>query len=350
MNRVELSPGYSIPPIISGCWQLAGGHGGFDRDTLFKGMFQLIEAGLNTFDCADIYTGVEQLLGEFRNYCNNRSPELARTLQVHTKYVPDLDSLSSLNGSAITSTIDRSLTRLGVDTLDLVQFHWWDLEIPGYVDAALELEKLKSEGKIRNIGVTNFATQQIEEMLSAGVCIVSSQVQYSFLDRRPQLDMLTSAKQHNYKLLCYGTLAGGFLSSKWLDVKDPGFEDENRSLVKYRLIIEDFGGWDKFQQLLQALSNVSTKCGLSISELAILFPLNSEGVASAITGVRSTRHTESAMRLASSSYAREGLAELQEIAEQISGISGRIYDRERDISGKHGRIMKYNLNTQDRKN
>jgi aryl-alcohol dehydrogenase-like predicted oxidoreductase len=92
-----------------------------------------VEAGITTFDCADIYTGVEELIGAFladyRPGTGGR-PEV----QVHTKYVPDLRSLGSLRKADVEGAIDRSLRRLRVDRLDLVQFHWWDYSVPGWIE------------------------------------------------------------------------------------------------------------------------------------------------------------------------------------------------------------------------
>ena len=81
--------------------------------------------------------------------------------------------------------------------------------------------------------------------------------------RRPPRSTLdrSSAASDVYKrqvqMLCYGTLAGGFLTDAWLGKPDPGFEFENRSLIKYRLIIDEFGTWDTFQELLRPLQSLS---------------------------------------------------------------------------------------------
>ena len=66
VERIELAPGYSISRIIKGGWHLAGGHGIIDPDQAVRDMAGFVEAGITTFDCADIYTGVEELIGRFR--------------------------------------------------------------------------------------------------------------------------------------------------------------------------------------------------------------------------------------------------------------------------------------------
>src|SRR5205085_219342 len=147
---VALAPGYRISRLIKGGWQLAGGHGPIDRARAIADMAAFAEAGIATFDCADIYTGVEELIGSFLRQW--RGPEV----HVHTKYVPDLDTLGRLSRPDVARVIDRSLSRLGVERIDLVQFHWWDYQAPGLVETAGHLVDLQRAGKIRHLGATNF--------------------------------------------------------------------------------------------------------------------------------------------------------------------------------------------------
>ena len=115
MERIALTDSYSISRLIKGGWHLAGGHGAIDPIAAIADMAAFAEAGINTFDCADIYTGVEALIGEYRR----QYPALAANTRVHTKFVPDLETLSKLKADDITKIIDRSLQRLGVEQLDL---------------------------------------------------------------------------------------------------------------------------------------------------------------------------------------------------------------------------------------
>ena len=189
-------------------------------------MDRFADAGITTFDCADIYTGVESLIGAW--LARRRTLGHDTAIQVHTKYIPDLDRLASHSRADVVSGIDRSLRRLGVDRLDLVQLHWWDYDAPGYVDAALWLDELRRAGKIRHVGVTNFDTQRLGEIIAAGVPVLSHQVQYSILDRRPGGDMAAFCAAHGIHLPCYGALAGGFLSERYLNVAEPDEPLENR--------------------------------------------------------------------------------------------------------------------------
>ena len=144
--RVSIAPGYAISSVLKGGWQLAGGHGALDRAEVMADMDRFVDAGITTCDCADIYTGVESLIGEWlarQRECGNR-----RRVQVHTKYVPDRDWLPTHAKADVARGVDRSLARLGVERIDLVQLHWWDYDTPGNVETALILRELQRAGKI----------------------------------------------------------------------------------------------------------------------------------------------------------------------------------------------------------
>jgi aryl-alcohol dehydrogenase-like predicted oxidoreductase len=340
LERISIAARYDISRLIKGGWHLAGGHGPIDRARAIEDMAAFVEAGITTFDCADIYTGVEELIGEFRR----AYPDLAGRVQIHTKFVPDFDQLEHLKPAQIEAIIDRSRSRLGVDALDLVQFHWWETSIPKYVQAALELQRLRDAGKIRQIGLTNFNTICTREILEAGVPIVSTQIQYSLLDDRATTSLAAYCLEHGVALLCYGSLAGGFFSQSWLGQPEPQNEFENRSLTKYKLIIDDFGGWELFQELLETLQLIAERHGSSIAQIASAWTLAQPAVAAVIIGATSSRHLAQNVRIPEITLSTEDFLAIKHITDQRSGPLQDVYDLERDKLGRHGRIMKYNLN------
>jgi aryl-alcohol dehydrogenase-like predicted oxidoreductase len=337
IEHFELAPGYRIPRIIRGGWQLAGDHGAVDRERAVAEIAAFVDAGLDTVDGADIYTGVEELYGDFnaRRRAAGQAP-----LQVHTKCVPDFDDLPHVDASYIRRIVERSLQRLRVERLDLVQFHWWDYRVLGMVDAALALAALQSEGLIRLVGGTNFDTLQTAAMRDAGVPLASMQVQYSLLDRRPEHGLVSLG----VPLLCYGTLAGGFFSERWLGAPEPGAELSNRSLIKYRLVIEDFGGWDAFQALLHVLKTIGDRHGVGIASVATRWVLDRPGVAAAIVGARYADHLDDTLAVFGLRLDDADRALLAPLLAAHAGLKGDTYSLERDKGGRHGRIMKYNLN------
>ena len=345
MKRIEIRPGYSISKVIKGGWHLAGGHGIIDQNKALEDMYQFVKAGITTFDCADIYTGVEELIGKFRKKYQDefQSGELA-PIQIHTKYVPDYSSLATLKKEDTVKIIDRSLRRLNVEQLDLVQFAWWDYQFPRYLETAVHLSELQKSGKIRHLGVTNFDTVRIKEMLNAGVEITTNQVQYSLLDRRVENSMSDLAQEHNIPYLCYGSIAGGFLSDRYLGTSDPTQPYENRSLTKYRLIIDEFGGYNLFQELLKVLRTIADKYHVGVAEVASKYVLQKPMVASVIIGARNNKHLNNLKKLDYFNLNNDDLEAISKIIDISKGPYGPFYELERDKTGKHGSIMKYNLN------
>jgi aryl-alcohol dehydrogenase-like predicted oxidoreductase len=337
---VELAPGYAISRLIKGGWHLAGGHGSVDATQACRDMAAFVDAGVTAFDCADIYTGVEELIGRFRR----EYPDHARRIRVHTKFVPDLDRLGTVDGAYVESIVDRSLARLGVERLDLVQFHWWDYAVPRYVEIALELERLRRAGKVDRIGVTNFGTPELRAIVEAGVPVLAHQLQYSLLDDRPEHGMVEFCRANGIGLLCYGTVAGGFLSDRWLGEPAPAEPLANRSLTKYRLIVEEFGGWAAFQELLATLRRIGDRHGCDVATVATRAILDRPGVAAAIVGATSTAHLAAHERIGSLRLDAADLAAIAAVTSRRRGPPGDVYTLERDREGPHGRIMKYTLN------
>ena len=342
----KLAPGYDIPRLIRGGWQLAGDHGEVDRARAIADMAVFVEAGIDTFDCADIYTGVEDIIGEFRA---SRSASQA-ALRVHTKFVPDLNDLAQVDAAYVRRVVTRSLQRLRAERLDLVQFHWWDYNVPGMVATAKTLAELQREGLIRHIGGTNFDTPQTAAMLDAGVPLVSMQVQYSLLDRRPSAALAALCAKSGTRLLCYGSLAGGFITEHWLGAPEPSDVSNpksilltNRSLIKYKLVIDDFGGWNAFQNLLQLLKRIGQRHSVSLSAVATRWVLEQPQVAAVIVGARYASHLPEHLQVFSFKLDAEDHSEIDALLATCPSPQGDTYALERDRSGRHGRIMKYNL-------
>ena len=343
VDRFTLAPGFSISRIIKGGWQLSQGHSQGDLHDPVGDMFAFADAGITTFDCADIYKGVEELIGKF---LTERKKRLGSNsdIQVLTKCVPDYDALATINKKYIERIIDRSLLRLNVERLDMVQFSWWTYDIPGWVEAACWLKELQQAGKIRLISGTNFNTKCTTEIVGAGVKLASMQVQYSLLDDRPERGLVDLCEKHDIHLLCYGTVAGGFFSERWLNAQEPMPPFENRSLVKYKLMIEEFGGWTLFQELLRALHLIAQRHGFSVTQVASRYMLDRKRVAGIIIGAKSHDHLHENLRSMELQLTQNDYQMIDVVLKQHKGPPGDVFDIERIKEGPHGAIMRYNLN------
>ncbi len=330
-ERIALAEGFTVSRLTKGNWQLAERHGPkVAEDAAIDAMRRFVEAGITSFDCADHYIGVEELIGAFRR----RHPDLAENLTVQTKIVPDRDVLPGIKRADVEAIVDRARARLDMEVLDLAQFHWWDYDVPGYVDSMQWLAEMQNEGKVRHLGVTNFDCPRLAEILAAGVNVVSHQIQYSAMDRRPERGMVDLCRRHGIGLQCYGSIAGGFLSDRWRGQAAPD-RAADRSQEKYRLIIDEFGGWDAYQSLLDALAAVAARHGASLAAVAIRYVLDKPGVATAIVGARTDAHLADLLTVTEISLTSEDIAAIDAVGDAAPGPAGDVYALERDPAGPH---------------
>ncbi|MGB7674964.1 MAG: aldo/keto reductase, partial [Nitrososphaeraceae archaeon] len=281
----ELAPNLTICRILNGMWQVAGGHGYIDHELAIADMLRYHDAGFTTWDLADIYGPAEDFIGQFRRrLLKLKGKEELERVQSLTKWVPQPGKVTR---SFVNENIDRSLRRMSVSSLDLLQFHWWDYDNPYYMDALRYLSDLRDEGLIKHIGLTNFDTERMQIMIDSGLRIVSNQVQYSIIDRRPEVKMIPFCLEHNTSLLAYGSICGGLISERYLGTVEPSTAELNTaSLRKYKQMIDAWGGWDLFQKLLLTLKSIAQKYDVSIANVATNYILAKAAVAGVIIGDR----------------------------------------------------------------
>jgi len=343
IETVTLAPGYAISRVAKGNWQLASRHSApYAQEEAVEDMRRFVVAGINAFDCADHYVGVEDTIGVFRR----KYPGLAKNLRVSTKYTPDIDLIAKLTRRDVEEAVNTSLRRLGGEQLDLVQFHWWDYEVPGCTQALLWLQGLQKAGKVGHIGTTNFNVAHMQQIVGAGVKLLTHQLQYSVLDLRPERGMAEFCQTNGIHLLCYGTIAGGFLSNKWLGQPSPPQPYANRSLVKYRLMVEEFGGWEVFQSALRDMDAIAKKHNSNIAAVAARYVLDKPQVAVALVGAKNAVHLDETLDIFRLKLDAEDTANLDSLAHSVPGPEGDCYDIERNKESIHARIMQMNQNTQ----
>jgi aryl-alcohol dehydrogenase-like predicted oxidoreductase len=284
-SRLQFAGDLAICRILNGMWQVSGAHGAIDPARAIDSMFAYHDTGFTTWDLADHYGPAEDLVGNFRRqfaarYGAERLPEI----QAFTKWVPHPGPMTR---QVVEQAIGVSLRRMGTDRLDLLQFHWWDYRDPRYLDALRHLADLRDAGKIRHLALTNFDTERLDTIAGHGIRVVSNQVQYSLIDRRPEARMEAWCGEHGVKLLTYGTLLGGLLSEKYLGRPEPGRAELNTaSLQKYKQMIDAWGGWSLFQELLAALKPVADRHGVGIANVGVRYVLDRPAVAGVIVGAR----------------------------------------------------------------
>jgi aryl-alcohol dehydrogenase-like predicted oxidoreductase len=266
-------------------WQVAGGHGFINHELAIADMMRYHEVGLRSWDLADIYGPAEDFIGVFRRRLSTlKGKEEMDTIQALTKWVPQPGRITR---SIVKENVESSLRKMNVGSLDLLQFHWWDYNNPYYIDALRYLFDLRDERIIKDVGLTNFDTETIQTITDSNLKIVSNQVQYSIIDRRPEVKMIPFCKRYKISLLAYGSICGGLISERYLGKVEPsGAELNTLSLRKYKRMIDAWGGWNLFQELLVNLNRIAQKHGVSIANVATRYILDKPGVAGVIIGVR----------------------------------------------------------------
>ena len=151
----------SICRILNGMWQVSGAHGAIDPARAVEAMFAYHDAGFTTWDLADHYGPAEDFIGAFRRqFAARHGAARLGEIQAFTKWVP---LPGPMTRRVVEEAVAISLRRMGVDRLDLLQFHWWDYGDRRYLDALRHLADLREEGRIRHLGLTNFDTERLAD-------------------------------------------------------------------------------------------------------------------------------------------------------------------------------------------
>ena len=278
-ERTLLAPGLEIPRVVTGLWQVADMERGgtlLDPHQGAADMARYAAAGFDAFDMADHYGSAEVITGTLL-----ASPQ-GRGVRAFTKWCPPPGPMTA---AVVREGVQRALQRLRVDRIDLMQFHWWTFEHPGWLDAMGELARLRDEGLIAHLGLTNFDTAHLRVLLAEGIPVASNQVCISLLDRRATEEMSALCLQHGVRLLAYGTLGGGFLTDRWVGAAEPD-DVADWSKMKYQRFIHAIGGWGALQQVLAAACQVARRHGVSVANVATRWVLEHPAVAAVIVGAR----------------------------------------------------------------
>ena len=294
-DRIALAPELDVSRIVTGLWQVADMERDgkpLDPEAASTAMLEYAGVGFDTFDVADHYGSAELIAGRLLARLAGGETAGAHRPVVFTKWCP---TPGPMTADVVRVGVELSLRRLGVATIDLLQFHWWSFQHPAYLDAMKELDKLRREGLIRYLGVTNFDAAHLRVLVKHGIEVVSNQVCFSLLDRRAAGEMSAFCLENGLRLLAYGTIAGGLLSKRWLGRPEPTHgEISDWSKMKYKRFVDAVGGWTALQAILTALDRVARRHRVSIANVATRWTLEHPAVAAAIVGARlgERRHTD----------------------------------------------------------
>jgi len=218
MKHVTLGrKGPKVSEIGIGMWQAGGKSWGQDVADLDcqKAMERAVELGINLVDTAEVYGE-----GHSEEVVGRTIREAGRDhVFIATKVGGD-----HLRPRDVERACRGSLKRLGIREIDLYQIHWpsvWD-QVP-LTETMRALERLQRQGRIRHIGVSNFAVRDLEEARSAlsRTDVVSNQIQYSLLHREPEAELLPYCVQEGIAILAWSPIAKGLLAGKYSATRRP---------------------------------------------------------------------------------------------------------------------------------
>ncbi|MHC4404829.1 MAG: aldo/keto reductase [Planctomycetota bacterium] len=298
MERVILGEsGLSVSPVAFGTWQLSPRFWlDQSKDDAVAAMKLAFDQGVNFIDTADAYgdgyaeTVVGEAVGDLPR------DELVIATKVFNHYNPDGSRYPDLAPDHIHQRCEASLARLGVDTIDLYLLHFYDQLTP-LADVAGALEKLRDQGKIRAIGVSNHNVEQFRAQRRFGPYSVC-QPPYSLADPAIEAELLPYCQAENVGVMVYSPLHKGLLTGKYTG--EETFQDFRRHHA-------DFQG-DRFRQLcdgVQALRPMAERYGLTVCQLVLAATLMHPAVHVAICGIKTPDQIAEAAGAVGKTIARE---------------------------------------------
>lgn len=330
--------GLELSIVGLGCWAFGGGKywGEVEQSRVNMIVRQAIDLGVNYFDTAEVYNDgrSEESLGKALRRIGREK------VIIGSKIAP-----SNTTPDTLRKHCEASLTRLGTDYIDIYMVHWpikshsirhftdneYLIENPPSVDEAYDtLISLQAEGKIRHIGVSNFAVSRMEEAADTGLIYVVNQLPYNLFSRAIEFKVLPYCQERNIGVVGYMTLMQGLLGNKYTDIyempalhrRTRHFDHDGNELIRHG----EPGVEQKMQQALKKIQVMAKEQNIRMSSMAINWVLAQEGITCALTGVTDPEHLKSNIRDLESSPAPEIIHRLNQITDPLKEELGRSLD------------------------
>lgn len=312
LPEAYFSKGDEPAPLSLGCWIFGGKDwGGQEDDTSRAVLKASLEAGLTHWDSAKGYGNghSESLCGEFLQ--KNRDKVFIAS-KAGTQKDPE----------KIIRSLDSSLQLLKTDCIDLFYVHWPKTGVDLRPQMEL-LEKARSQGKIRFIGVSNHSIEQMDQCREAGT-IDAHQANYSLYWRNPEAELIPYCQKHNIALVTYSSIAQGILTGKFTTKPEFGNDD-----VRSRVYFFEDNVWPHLYEATEELKRLAEKAGQPLINLAIQWVQRQPGVSSVIVGARNTEQLASNLGALKTPVSSEIIDEMTAISDaalaKLPPDSGNIF-------------------------
>jgi aryl-alcohol dehydrogenase-like predicted oxidoreductase len=292
-----------------------------DEATAHAQLDDFVEAGGNLVDTADVYAGglTETIIG---HWFANRPSDVTESVVLATKGrfpTDDFPNGSGLSARHLTRALDRSLQRIGLDTVDLYQVHAFDPWTP--LDETLRtLDGFVRAGKIRYYGLSNFTGWQLTKAVHLARSLnlaepITLQPQYSLIVRETEWEIVPAVLDAGMGMLPWSPLGGGWLSGKYRRDQRPTGDtrlgdDPNRGMEAY-----DRRGTERTWRIIDAVQSIAEARGVSMAEVAIAWLTDRPGVTSTILGARTTEQLAANLKAADLHLSAEETAALDEASD-----------------------------------
>ncbi len=330
--------GPALSALGLGCWQFGGGEywGACDQREVNAVVRRAVELGITYFDTAEAYNAgrSEAALGEaLRGLPRER-------LIIGSKVSP-----SHCYEKTLAAHCEASLRRLGLEWIDLYMIHWpihphsirhftsdpATLASPPTAEEAFgALHRLKADGKIRYVGVSNFGPARLREAVDLAPDLVVNQLPYSLLLRAVEGEMLPLCQALGVGVIGYMTLMQGVLTGRYasLDAVPPHqrrtrhFDARRSPLARHG----EAGAEAETQAALDAIARIAREAGLGMAEVATKYALARPGIACCLVGARSASRLEENVRAAAQPLPPEILRQLEEATRPVLDRLGPSFD------------------------
>lgn len=300
-----------VSAVALGTWAYGDDtFGSVDDQQSIKALRAAVDSGINLIDTAPAYGDghAEKVVGEAIKGIRDKVL-IATKCGTHRdgpKYVRDLSP------KQIRKEVENSLRRLNVDVIDLYQIHWPDPDTP-LAESVEELKKLKKEGKVRYLGVSNFEVDLLQEITSM-TDIISLQPQYSLLKREIEENTLNYLIDNNLGSLSYGTLGGGILTAKY--DQRPQFEDEKDNRAGFYPFFRE-ENWDQTLALTDLLTEIANNHNQTAAQVAINWSINRPGITTALVGAKNEKQASENAKAADFELTQQEMAALTKKSDEV---------------------------------
>lgn len=308
-----------VSTVALGCWAFGGGPlwGNQDEDDAVSAVHTALDVGITFFDTAELYgDGVsETILGRALQGRRDRAVIATKASKQH------------LSKQDIVVACERSLKRLDTDYIDLYQAHWPNPEVP--VAETLEaMDRLKQEGKIRAVGVSNFGPRDMADLVDAGQ-VETNQLLYSLLTRMIEHEVMPICEANNIGILCYSPLAQGLLTGKWRSIEEvPEARRRSRLYAGTRpATMHDEPGCEaEVVEAVQGVRDIAAQLGRPMAAVALAWCLQRPAVASVLAGARNAAQVEQNARAGDLVLPDEAMAKLDLCTDKVKARMGANLD------------------------